>query len=236
MPPPSPALVSRNTHLKIALCSYPKAHHSRFSTRGGAGHCFSSCLCCYWLPSCISHPGNTKLFQAAILSLIFYSILTTWNSVGTQTCWKTPIYLSKPNSDGWHGTRLPQHLISREHPDLAAYFVDPETPCCHHHLQSQLLENRWLEAERGTAGDAEERPAPPSPGCGPRALCFGQVPGLLLALIFLPCEIEGALQETRRVTDHVMMSTALPVISILESLPPCGFPSFLYMNDASGLT
>lgn len=159
VPPPSPAPVSQNTHLKIAPCSYPKAHHSRFNTPGGAGHCFSSCLCCYWLPPSISHPGNAKLFQAVIVSLIFYSVLTTWNSVGTQTCWKTPIYLSKPNSSGWHGACLPQHLISLEHLALAASLVDPETPCSHHHLQSQLLENRWLEAERGT-GDAEERSLP----------------------------------------------------------------------------
>lgn len=124
--PPPPALVSRNTHLKIALCSYPKAHHSRFSTRGGAGHHFSSCLCCYWLPSCISHPGNAKLFQDFILTLIFYSVLPTWNSVGTQTYWKTPVYLSKPNSSGWQGACLPPHFISLEHLALAASFVDRE--------------------------------------------------------------------------------------------------------------
>lgn len=45
-------------------------------------------------------------------------------------------------------------------------------------LRSQLLENRWLEGER-VSGDAEKCPSTPSPGYGPSLLYFGQVPGLL---------------------------------------------------------
>lgn len=51
-------------------------------------------------------------------------------------------------------------------------------------LRSQLLENRWLEAERGS-GDAEKCPSTSSPGYGPSSLCFGQVP-VLLSSDFLP--------------------------------------------------
>lgn len=93
---------------------------------------------------------------------------------------------------------MPLHFISLGHLALAASLVDPEmgtrildgqTSCGHHHLRSQLLENRWLEAERG-AGDAEKC-STPSPGYGPSSLCSGQVPGLLFALILYHVKRRG---------------------------------------------
>lgn len=62
-------------------------------------------------------------------------------------------------------------------------------------------------------------------------------PCLALSLDFLPCETEGAWQETRRVADHSMMSTAFPVISTQGALPLCNFPlrEFYFRPEIAGL-